>query len=492
MTKTSTGALSAASGAAQQHRSVDIRPLAEELLRRAPEQLIDWVVQQAQRIVEQQQQITALTQQVCELQDRLDKLERQSKRGAAPFAIEDDKRKKDRQRPGRKGGHKGHYRQRPDDNEIDQQIDMALTHCPDCGEPLCQHSEQTVEQTLIEIPPVKPQLIRLRTYQNHCLQCDKVVESDHPLKVSHARGAAGTHLGPRALAIGALLNKGLGIPMRKSCQVMKQLLGLELSAGGLSQALDRIAQRAEPDYQTLLEQLHNSPVLYTDETSWWVGGPGYNLWVLTNDQGTYYRVVCSRSKANAYELIGDYDGVLVSDCLNIYDELTPEQHKCYAHHLKAISQALQNPVAKESAYLLELRALLHGAMALKGIQAQLPTAQVQQMRQALEDNAERLLVHPRGDPSDGKTQPEQKVRQRLFKQRDHLFTFLDHDAVDATNNQAERQLRPAVVSRKLSCGNKTENGMKTWEILASLAATCQQKGLAFIDYIAGKMPLCAQ
>ena len=134
-------------------------------------------------------------------------------------------------------------------------------------------------------------------------------------------------------------------------------------------------------------------------------------------------MVCSRSKATAYDLIGDYEGVLVSDCLNIYDELTSEQHKCYAHHLKAISQALTSPVAHGSWYLLEVRALLHGAMALKAIQAQLPKEQVQQMRQSLESNAERLLRHPRGDPSDGKTQQEEKVRQRLFKQRDHLFTF---------------------------------------------------------------------
>ena len=69
--------------------------------------------------------------------------------------------------------------------------------------------------------------------------------------------------------------------------------------------------------------------------------------------------------------------------------------------------------------------------------------------------------------------------------------LLDHDEVEATNNRAERQLRPAVISRKISCGNKTEEGMKTWEILASLAATCQQKGLSFIDHVAQKMPLAA-
>ena len=158
-----------------------------------------------------------------------------------PFAIDDDKRKKDRKRSGHKGGHKGQYRQRPDDSEIDQHLEVPLPHCPDWGEPLSQHSEQTIEQTLLEIPPIKPQLIRLTTYRNHFVAL-------------------------RAVAIVAWLNKGLGLPMRKSCQVMKQVLGLKLSAGGLSQALDGMAQRVEPDYHTLLEQLHDSPVFYTDET----------------------------------------------------------------------------------------------------------------------------------------------------------------------------------------------------------------------------------
>jgi hypothetical protein len=55
--------------------------------------------------------------------------------------------------------------------------------------------------------------------------------------------------------------------------------------------------------------------------------------------------------------------------------------------------------------------------------------------------------------------------------------------VEATNNLAERQLRPAVIARKLSCGNKTSRGARTWEILASLAATCAQRGESFAKMV---------
>ena len=432
---------------------------------------------------------------ITELEERFEQLERSSKRSAAPFARPDDKRKKDKKRPGRKAGHRGQHRQRPSDAAVDRHVDVGLSHCPHCGAPLDKASERAIEQTIIEVPPVKPEVTRLTTYRNHCHGCDQKVASNHPLQVSTASGAAGTHLGPRALAIAASLNKALGLTLRRTCQALRQLLGIELTAGGLSQALARMAERLHPDYQTLLQDVKSQPALYTDETSWWVGGPGYSLWVLTNDAGTCYRVVSSRSRAEAEALIGsDFAGVLISDCLNIYDDLTFRQHKCYAHHLKAIGQALDRPTARGSTYLRELRGLLHGAMALKTMKADLPVVVVRRMRKALEDNARRLLSQQPGgpghDPGDeAQSRHEEKLRQRLAKQQDHLFTFLDHDEVEATNNRAERQLRPAVISRKISCGNKTENGVRTWETLASLAATCQQKHLSFIDFVVKKIPL---
>ena len=121
--------------------------------------------------------------------------------------------------------------------------------------------------------------------------------------------------------------------------------------------------------------------------------------------------------------------------------------------------------------------LLPAAMALKKAQPWLPAAAAAHARRSLEDNAEKMLGPPRKDPV------EEAIANRLRKQQDHLFTFLDHPRVDATNNLAERQLRPAEIARKLSCGNRTEAGARTWEILASLAATATQSGQSFRDLI---------
>jgi transposase len=438
----------------------------------------------------QSELIAALEARLSAMEARLDEAERRAVRGSAPFGRAESKRSPSPGHPGRKGGHEGSYRLRPSDKMIDHFIEVALTRCPHCGAVLRAQTDVAVEQTIIDLPPVRPQVTRLVTHRNRCQGCGQSVASGHALQVSAANGAAGTQLGARALALAVSLNKGFGLTLRKSCAVMRELLGLSLSPGGLAQALARTARRLQGEDAALLQALKAEPVLHTDETSWYVGKAGFSLWVLTNRAGTCYRIVPSRSRAQAEALLGDYPGVLVSDCLNIYDDLTPLQHKCYAHHLKAIGTALETA---PSAYLDELRLLLIAAMGLKDQIADLPAAQVNRMRQALEVRAARLLASPRTAdplrPDAHLAALEEKLRQRLFKQRDHLFTFLDHPAVPATNNRAERQLRPAVVMRKLSCGNKTEAGARTWQIISSQAATCAQRGIAFTDFLIPRLAL---
>lgn len=446
--------------------------------------LVELVLRQAERIA-------GLEAQLAGLEERFAELERRALRGAAPFARAESKRSPSPKRPGRKGGHEGMCRIRPPDEEVDQRIEVPLERCPHCGDRLAGETDQVVEQTIIEVPPVRPQVIRLVTHRNVCCGCGRRVASSHPLQVSTACGAAATHLGPRALAFAASLNKGFGLTMRKTCAVLRELVGVTLSPGGLAQALARMAARLTAEDDALLKTIKAQPVLHADETSWWVGRCGFSLWVLTNRVGTCYRIVPSRSRVEAQALMGDYRGVLVSDCLNIYDDLTPRQHKCYAHHLKEIGKALEDGKARASPYLQDLRALLHGAMALKAEMASLAAVQVAPMRQALEANADRLLGSPRTVLNAGASAAtlEEKLRQRLLKQRDHLFTFLDHEAVDATNNLAERQLRPAVISRKVSCGNKSERGARTFQVLASLSATCRQSRGSFVEFLIPRLTL---
>jgi len=430
------------------------------------------------------QQLEIQTKRIAQLEEALQGAERAAHRQAAPFRIEEKKRLIEPKRPGRKHGHAAAFRHYPD--HVDQCVEVQLCACPHCGAK--QFSDQSqLEQFIEDIPPVRPHVTRLITYQATCARCGQNVRSSHPLQMSLATGAAGAQLGPRALALAADLNKAKGLSMRKTCAILHDCFSLQLSAGGLSQALDRVATKVQGHYQAIAEELRQAPVVHSDETSWWVAGPGWWLWVFTTQLLTFYVVAQSRGRELLSDILGkDFGGVLVSDCLAIYDGATALQQKCYAHHHKAIHQAKALHPHQGEGFLCEVEAMLRAAVALRQQKADLSLEIFSDLRQALQHKAVQLLEPPRSEPN------EEAVRKRLHKQRDHLFTFLDHDGVDATNNLAERQLRPAVIARKISCGNKTQKGALTWQILASIAATCAQRATSFIAEIARAAPLQAR
>jgi len=232
----------------------------------------------------------------------------------------------------------------------------------------------------------------------------------------------------------------------------------------------------EGSYEQLAKQLHTSAVVHTDETGWWLHNERSSLWVFTTPEQTLYRVVEHRDRATLHQTIPpDYKGVLVSDCLSVYDDATALQQKCYAHHLKAISAA-QEARASPSEWLEQIEMLLRNAIALGKQRGQLQPDQWERRLRAL-----RLAAHVVLEETPRACVQEEAVRARLWKQRDHLFVFLEHSGVDPTNNLAERQLRPAVIRRKLSCGNKTRRGAHTFEVLTSLAATYRQRGQDFLQ-----------
>jgi transposase len=156
---------------------------------------------------------------------------------------------------------------------------------------------------------------------------------------------------------------------------------------------------------------------------------------------------------------------------------------CYAHHLRAWRRAREdlNP-QQDTGWLTHVRTLLDAAIKLHR-STDLSDEQRRQSRGGLQQAAQALPAQPRSDPA------EESLRARLWKQRDRLLVFLDHPDVDPTNNLVERQLRPAVIARKLSCGNKTLGGANAWQILASLAVTCSQRSRCFFDFLALRLPL---
>jgi hypothetical protein len=445
-----------------------------EALRDQPDALIVIILQLRAQVATLEARLREFEDQQRGLRERVEAAERTAARQAAPFRRDPQQRTQVPKPPGRPIGHRGTCRPVP--SQVDAEVAIPLVACPTCGGPVTR--VRPCVQYIEELPPVRPHVTRLTTHVGHCPHCARAVRSTHPRQVSGAVGAAGVHLGPRAQALAADLHTRLGLTMRRTCEVLRTVGGLTLTPGGLAQALARLAQGLQPAYDALRGAIRAGPVVHSDETSWWVGGPAW-LWVAATPETTLYQVAQTRGRAVIAEVLGaTFEGVLVSDCLAVYDGLPVRQHKCYAHHLKALRQTqAEGPAPLAHQWDVVLQA----AMVLKTLDV--PEAVRAEQRRRLEAWADRLVGTP---PA---TAHEAAVCRRLARHRDHLFTFLDHPAVGATNNLAERQLRPAVIARKLSCGNKTPRGARTWQVLASLAATATQRRTSFLDLVAQSVTL---
>ncbi|MDB5353073.1 MAG: hypothetical protein JWN86_4320 [Planctomycetota bacterium] len=436
------------------------------------------------RIAELEEIVRALRAENRELHDQLDQAKRQAARQAAPFRRRDSQKVPEgqKQRPGRPPGHPGSRRSVPD--QIDEHVEVPLSGCPRCGGPVT--APEPIEQWIEEIPPVRPRVTKLVTYRGRCAACGEV-HSSHPLQTSTATGAAQVQLGPRARALALSLNEQFGLTMRKTCRVLKQVAGLTLSPGGLALAARRTADRVQASFDALVQEVRAAAAVFVDETSWYVGAPGPWLWTFTTADATVYHVDPTRARRVVLEMLGaTFAGILVSDCLASYEGLPYRTHKCIAHHQRAIARARDRPDTIDPSHLNEWKLLFTMVNALWTHRASLGEPEFLRQRGHLEAWLDRLLSEPRTQPGDV------AIQRRIGKRRGVVLGCLLDPAAEPTNNRAERALRPAVIARKVSCGNKTESGKSAWERLTSLATTCEQRGQDFVSWLTACLPLDAQ
>ncbi len=427
----------------------------------------------------------ALRQRVAELEKRVAELEAalsEAKRQATPFA-----RQKRVGKPKRRGRKKGQgrfsYRRRPAAEEVSETKVERLACCPECGGQVTDRKEH--EQFVVDIPPVKPVVIRYVTESGYCARCRKRVRSRHPEQISEATGAAGVVVGPRAKALAADMKHRLGVSYGKVCTWLDDAFGLRVTRGGWCQADVRLAERARPVYEELVNVLRASSVVHADETGWRIGTLAAWLWVFTNRETTVYTIRSSRGHEVVVDILGaEFAGVLHTDCFLAYDAKALAdwlKQKCVSHLLRNLSEMEANKTGGAVRFARQVTALLREALQLKAEKSTLPAETFARRTATLEKRLEQL-IHERRRFTDA---DNARFAKRLRKHRDHLLRFLYVDELDATNNRAERQLRPAVITRKTNGCNRAESGAEAHSILSSVLTTCHQRNIPVLDFLTG-------
>jgi transposase len=414
--------------------------------------------------------IDELLAEVDRLKAELEQARRAGKRQAAPFSKGPPKPHP--KRPGRKAGHAPSHRPTPPPEQVDRTIEVPLPpDCPDCHAPLDDAPVTVHDQYQIDLPEPRPIITRFRVPVARCPVCYRRVQGRHPEQTSDALGAAAVQFGPRLLGFAADLRHRLGVSYRKCSSVLLTLTGLVIASASLVRSGHRLRRLARPSYDRLVEAARHSAVQHVDETGWKIGGRSAWLWVFADAHATLYRIRPSRGHEVVVEVLGDdYPGILVSDCFLAYDPLNFSKSKCSAHLLKRCSQVEQSKSRGAVRFSRRVAALLRRAMALKRRRGTIGDRGYAVLRGKVHAELDRLLAGTYTDPDNA------RLAKLLRKHRDSVLRFLDHDEVDATNNLAEREGRPAVITRKLSAGNRTEAGAETHAVLASVFRTYRRQG----------------
>ena len=82
-----------------------------------------------------------------------------------------------------------------------------------------------------------------------------------------------------------------------------------------------------------------------------------------------------------------------------------------------------------------------------------------------------------------KIKKAENFRKRLLDRIEEFITCLDYAEVCSHNNLAERNLRQNVIMRKITHGNRSEEGTKNHEVLMSLLETAKLKENNPFEYL---------
>lgn len=373
--------------------------------------------------------------------------------------------KKRKRKPGRKKGHPGASRPIPD--KIDHFKEHTLCRCPHCcndlGKPVRDYKRYTED-----IPPVEPIITAHTIHGYWCPFCKKVV---YPAVTDALPNAM---LGLRVIVFTAWLHYFIGVSISNIVNILAFSAQFKVTSGGLALAWQRLSLSLEPFYENIGKKVRHSAVLHADETGWRVSGVTHWLWCFATKKYCYYVIDKTRGSPVVKRVLGKlFNGILICDFWGAYNKIRAlAKQRCYYHmftELEKVDKRNASPAWKK--FRKRLTRLLKDAVRLSAKRQKLPPDIYNRRKECLKERLGSIIVTSDSDKD------VNRLKKRLGKFRNQLFTFLEFDDVSPYNNHAEQQMRKPVITRKISQQNRSKQGAYTHAIFMSLFKSAQLQGL---------------
>jgi transposase len=422
--------------------------------------------------------VSTLQEQVRTLQEQLNQTSQNSSRPPSSDPPQ-HRRPGHPQRHRRRGGqpgHPGHTRTLIPGEEVDEVVVLKPTQCTHCQAPLSGDDPKPWRHQVLELPPIKPVVTEYQWHQLACPACGELTRAPWPAGVP-----SGTY-GPRVQATVALYTGSYRLSKRTTQQAMAEVFGIPMSVGTISQLEQATTEAVAAPVEEARTYVREQAVAHLDETSWRQGDKRAWLWVAVTSWVTVFVVRMSRGGQVARELLGErFSGILVTDRYSAYNWYPVRWRQlCWAHLLRDFEAMRGRGGASEElgeALLAQAHQMFTWWHRVR--EGTLQRSTFRSSMTPLRREVERLLEAGRrcGVPKTAGTCRD------ILKRREALWTFVQLDGVEPTNNAAERAIRPGVQWRKGSFGTQSEAGSRFVESMLTVVATLKQQQRNVLAYL---------
>lgn len=429
-------------------------------------------------VAEQSATIARLTARVQELEEQTRSSSRNSSKppSSDPPTIPPQPRTPTGRKPGGQPGHKGHKRELFPPEKVRSVTECKPARCGGCQHRLRGEDPKPERHQVAELPKVEPLVDEYRLHTLTCKHCGCRTRGKLP------EGTPSGAFGPNVIATITLLLGVYGLSRRDVADLLRDMFGLPISTGGVIGCQKIGAQALAPAHAQAQAQVSKAKVKYADETGWAMGSLYACLWVVVTPSVTVFRIQAERSRAAAKKVLGKVSGLLGTDRYAVYDFWPVRMHQfCWAHLTRlfvrfsersdpkaaAVGRALL--LAKDEMFVWWHR-VRDGTLA----------------RSTFQRHMRPLRARVEGILEEGTRASCAKTRRTCLRLLGHvqaLWTFVDKDGIEPTNNNGERAIRRAVIIRKTSFGSQSEHGCRFLERVLTVHATLRQRGASVHDFV---------
>jgi transposase len=387
------------------------------------------------------------------------------------------KKKPSKRKRGGQPSRKGTNRRLVAPELVDNVEPCVPDECRHCQAALTGTDAEPQRHQVADVPIIKPLITEYQLHKLTCDKCGKNTRGQLPENVSWS------HFGPVASALATTLRADSRLSLERTQKLMAAVFGLKMSLGAISGIDGRTSKLLEADHKALHEAVKNADVAHLDETTWYLAGARQVLWAAITSRAAFLLLQANRGQEQAKTLIGaNFKGVAVTDRYCSYHWIDAKRRQmCWAHLVRDFdSIELQGEDLGNGGKLLaiEARAILRRwARVRDGTESRAESVGWVNSKKGY---IRALLMGV--DRNGGKTKSG-GIGREILKHFESLWTYLDVEGVEPTNNAAERALRHPVIIRRLSFGSQSQRGLRFIERVLSVRETLRLQGRHLFGYL---------